>query len=61
LSARAARSYHHGFVEALAAQPKQVILSVIDTNAAAGELIAGPIEDPTHRASTAQPVGACGA
>jgi hypothetical protein len=53
-------SYHRGFVEALAAQPKHVIFSVIHADRAAGARAAAVLaEDPDQRATAPQPVGAC--
>jgi hypothetical protein len=52
--------YHRGFVEALAAQPKHVIFSVIHADRAAGARAAAVLaEDPDQRATAPQPVGAC--
>lgn len=56
-------AYHRGFVETLAAQPKQAILAVIhaaDTGTAARTTEPSG-EDPNYRATDGEPVGACNA
>lgn len=55
-------AYHRGFVDALAARPKPVILSVIHADAPAGARTAGRCtETPNQSATAAEPVGACNA
>jgi hypothetical protein len=55
-------AYHRGFVDALAAHPKPVILSVTHANTAASARTAGPCADaPYQGATAAEPVGACNA
>ena len=52
-------AYHRGFVEALAAQPEQVILEVLRPGGDARPgTAAGAAQDPTRRAIHGEPVGA---
>jgi hypothetical protein len=60
LARKGCRAYHRGFVDALAAQPKQVILSVIHQDtAAAARTTAAADDEPSPGATAAEPIGAC--
>jgi hypothetical protein len=59
LAHKGCRAYHRGFVDALAAQPKQVILSVIHADTAADARTAAAAGDASRGAMVAEPVGAC--
>jgi hypothetical protein len=59
IARKGCRAYHRGFVDALAAQPEQVILSVIHANAAGARTTAAAGEDPNPGANAAEPAGAC--
>jgi hypothetical protein len=53
------QAYHRGFVDALAAQPKQVLLSVLGAHSPAGPAtVAGAADNPAPGAVAGEPVGA---
>jgi hypothetical protein len=58
LAHKGCQAYHRGFVDALAAQPKQVILSVIHQDTAADARITAAADDPNRGTTAAEPVGA---
>jgi hypothetical protein len=48
LAHKGCQAYHRGFVDALATQPKQVILSVVRAGTVAAGTRAAAVEDPGH-------------
>jgi hypothetical protein len=59
LAHKGCQAYHRGFVDALAAQPKPVILSVIHADSAADVRTTAAGDDPNRGSTVAEPVGAC--
>jgi hypothetical protein len=58
LAHKGGQAYHRGFVDALAAQPKQMILSVIHAGAPADARTTAAHGDASRGATVAEPVGA---